>query len=136
MEQLEFFGNETQLTLQQRYYRLWPYLKAHPRLSFVGRTIGLDDPRLDEVENISGLTMELGFLALAFTRPTIVDELRSALEADRLNIGIWQHLMSNERTMLSCQSVVAAVHLPPDYRIERVSAGTHPRRGHKLNRFV
>ena len=75
MEQLEFFGNETQLNLQQRYYRLWPYLKAHPRLSFVGRAIGIDDPRLDEVENIIGLTRELGFLSLAFTRPTIVHEI-------------------------------------------------------------
>ena len=62
MEQFEFFGNESQINLQQRYYRLWQYLKAHPRLSFVGRAIGIDDPALDEVENLAGLTMELGFL--------------------------------------------------------------------------
>jgi hypothetical protein len=36
MEQLGFFGNEAQINLQKRYYRLWQYLKAHPRLSFVG----------------------------------------------------------------------------------------------------
>ncbi len=136
MEQFEFFGNETQLNLQQRYYRLWPYLKAHPRLSFVGRAIGIDDPRLDEVENLVGLTMELGFLSLAFTRPTIVDELRSALEAHGLKVGIWQHLVSNEKTKLSCHSVVASLHLPPNYKIERVSVETHPHQLHKFQKLM
>ena len=61
MEGFEFFGDEAQINLQRRYYRLWQYLKVHPRLAFAGRAIGLDEPGLDEVENIAGLTKELGF---------------------------------------------------------------------------
>ena len=132
MKQLEFFGNQIQQILQQRYYRLWPYLKVHPRLSFVGRAIGIDDPRLDEVEDIIGLTMDLGFLSLVFIRPTIVDELISSLEGNGLKVGIWQHLVSNEETKLSSLSVVGSLHLPPNYSIERVSVETHP---HQLRKF-
>ncbi|UCG23945.1 MAG: GNAT family N-acetyltransferase [Chloroflexota bacterium] len=121
MEQFEFFGNDSQVKLQQRYYRLWQYLKAHPRLSFVGRAIGLDDPALDEVGSIAGLTMELGFLALAFTKATIVDELSSALEEHGLEVGIWQHLLSNEKTESRCESVMASRRLPPGYRVDRIT---------------
>lgn len=124
MEKLECFGNERAVNLQQRYYRLWQFLKAHPRLSFVGRAIGIDDPTLDEVESIVGLTMELGFLAIAFTRATIVDDLRSALEEHGLKVGIWQHLVSDEKTESICQSVVTSRHPPPGYEIERVLATT------------
>ncbi len=136
MDRFEFFGNESQVKLQQRCYRLWPYLKAHPRMSFVGRAIGIDDPGLDEVENLVGLTMELGFLSLAFTRATIVDELRSALEAHGLKVGIWQHLVSTEKTKLSCHSVVASLHPPPEYQIERISAATPPGQLHKFQKLM
>jgi len=132
MEQLEFFGNETQRNLQQRYYRLWPYLKAHPHLSFVGRAIGIDDPGLEEVENISGLAMELGFVSLLFTRADIVDELRSALEAQGLKVGTWQHLVSSEKTESSCKSILASLDLPPGYQIEWISAATP---AGQLNKF-
>lgn len=124
VDRLEFFGDDAQVNRQHRYYRLWTYLKAHPRLSFVGRGIGLDDPGLDEVEDLVGLTMELGFLSLAFTRANIVDELRSALEAHGLKVGFWQHLVSNEKTQLSCRSVVTALQPPPGYQIKRISAAT------------
>jgi len=124
MEQFEFFGDEFQINLQQRYYRLWQYLKVHPRLSFVGRAIGIDDPALDEVENIAGLTMELGFLALAFTKAAILDELRSALEEHGLEVGVWQHLVSNERTESRCHSLIASLHLPPGYLVDRITAAT------------
>ena len=136
MEQLEFFGNETQLNLQQRYYRLWPYLKAHPRLSFVGRAIGIDDPRLDEVEDLVGLTRELGFLPMAFTRAAIVDELRSALEEHGLEVGIWQHLVSNKQTESSCHTVVASIHPPPGYQIEPISTATPPDLLHKFQKLM
>ena len=126
MEQFEFFGSESQVNLQQRLYRLWQYLKAHPRLSFAGRGIAIDDPALDEVEKLAGLTMELGFLAMAFTRAAIVDELRSALEEYGLKVGIWQHLVSNEKTESRCRSVVTSLPLPPGYRIDRISAETSP----------
>lgn len=126
MDALEFFGNETQRKIQERNYRLWPYLKSHPRLSFVGRAIGIDAPRLDEVEQIVGLTMELGFLALGFVKPNVVGKLRSALENHGLIVEMWQHLTSNKQTKLSCQSVVASIHLPADYKIMRISAETSP----------
>lgn len=126
-EEFEFFGDESQIKLQRRYYRLWQYLKAHPRLAFAGRAIGLDDPALDEARDIAGLVMELGFLSLAFTKATVVDELRAALEKHGLSAGIWQHLISNEKTTSSSQSVVAAVQLPPGYKIERITAATPSR---------
>lgn len=124
MEQFEFFGNESQINLQQRYYRLWQYLKAHPRLSFVGRAIGVDDPALNEVGDLAGLTMELGLLTMAFTKATIADELRSVLEEYGLKVGFWQHLMSNEKTESRCNSVVASFNLPTGYKIERITAAT------------
>ena len=124
IKQFEFFGNESQINLQQRYYRLWQYLKAHPRLSFVGRAIGIDDPALNEVGDLAGLTMELGFLAMAFTKAAIADELRSALEEHGLNVGLWQHLVSNEETEWRCHSVVASFNLPTGYKIERITAVT------------
>jgi predicted acetyltransferase len=124
MEQFEFFGDESQINLQQRCYRLWQYLKAHPRLSFGGRAIGIDDPALDEVENLVGLTMELGFLAMAFTKAAIADELLSALEEHGLKVGFWQHLVSNEKTASRCRSVVASPLLPPGYKIDRITAAT------------
>jgi ribosomal protein S18 acetylase RimI-like enzyme len=124
MEELECFGNEDEVNLQQRYHRLWPYLKAHPRLSFVGRAIGIDDPTLDEAESIAGLTMELGFLAISFTRATIVDDLRLALEEHGLETGSWQQLVSDEKTESMCLSVVTSQHLPPSYKIDRISATT------------
>jgi RimJ/RimL family protein N-acetyltransferase len=136
MDKYEFFGNESQVNLQKRNYRLWPYLKAHPRLSFVGRAIGIDDPALDEVENLVGLTMELGFLSMAFTRATIVDELRSALEEHGLEVGIWQHHVSNEKTVSSCHSVMASIHPPPGYQIERISAATPPHQLHKFQKLM
>lgn len=132
MEELEFFGNKTQINLQQRYYRLWPYLKSHPRLSFVGRAVGIDDPGLAEVQDITGLAMELGFLSLAFTGADILDDLRSALEAGGLKVGTWQQLVSDEKTKLSCHSVAASNRLPPGYRIERITAETPKNR---LRRF-
>ena len=126
MDQFEFFGSESQVNLQQRLYRLWQYLRAHPRLSFAGRGIAIEDPALDEVEKLAGLTMELGFLAMAFTRAAIVDELRSALEEHGLMVGLWQHLVSNEKTESRCRSVVTSLQLPPGYRIDRISADTSP----------
>lgn len=132
MDQFEFFGNEYQVKLQQRYYRLWPYLKAHLRLSFAGRAIGLDEPKLDEEEDIAGLAKELGFLALAFTRADIMDALRSALEAHGLKVGIWQHLVSSDKTKASCHAVVTSLSLPTRYQIDRISTTTPP---HQLNNF-
>lgn len=110
--------------LQRRYYRLWPYLKAHPRLSFVGRAIGIDDPTLDEIEDLAGLAMELGFLAMAFTRATIADELRSALEERGLKVGIWQHLVSNEMTESTCRLAAASPLPSSEYRVARISPAT------------
>jgi RimJ/RimL family protein N-acetyltransferase len=132
VDELEFYGDESQIRLQQRCYRLWPFLKAHPRLSFVGRAIGIDDPALDEVENLIGLTMELGFLANGFIPATTVDEFCSAFEEHGLKTGIWPLLVSNEETESSCRSVVASLNLPPGYRTERISATTLPQ---QLRRF-
>ena len=132
MDQFEFFGNEYQVKLQQRYYRLWPYLKAHPRLSFAGRAIGLDEPRLDEEEDIAGLAKELGFLALAFTRAEIIDDLRSALEARGLKVGIWQHLVSSDQAKASCHAVATSLSLPTGYQIDRISTTTP---AHRLINF-
>ena len=136
MDQLEFFGSESQVNLQQRYYRLWQYLKVHPRLSFGGRAICIDDPELDEVENLAGLTKELGFLPLAFTRAAIVDELRSALEGHGLKVGLWQHLVSNEETESRCGSVVTSIHLPAGYRIDRISAKSSPEQIHSFQKLM
>jgi predicted acetyltransferase len=80
--------------------------------------------------------MELGFLSMAFTRATIVDELRSALEEHGLEVGIWQHLVSNEKTESSCHSVVASIHPPPGYQIERISAATPPHQLHKFQKLM
>lgn len=136
MEQLEFFGNENQRNLQKKYYRLWPYLKADTRLSFVGRAIGIDDPKLEEVEKIIGLTKELGFLSLAFTRPSILDGLCSAFEAKGLKVGIWQHWVSNEKTKPSCHSIEASLQIPPNYTIERVSPEIQPLQMQKLQELM
>lgn len=136
MHMFEFFGNESQVNLQKRYYRLWPYLKAHPRLSFVGRAIGIDDPALDEVESLVGLTMELGFLSMAFTKATIFDELRSAFEEHGLEVGIWHHFVSTSKTESSCQSVVASVHPLAGYQIERISTATPPHQLQKVQQLM
>lgn len=125
-EQLELFGSDSQIKLQQRYYRLWPYLKAHPRISFVGRALGVDDPSLDEVDQLAGLVMELGFLSLAFTRPAVAQELAAELQAHGLEVGFWQHLLSNEQTASNSRAVAASRHLPPGYKIARIDAATPP----------
>lgn len=126
MDKFEFFGSESQVIVQKRYYRLWPYLKAHPRLSFVGRAIGIDDPTLDEIEDLAGLAIELGFLAMAFTRATVADELRFALEERGLKVGIWQHLVSNEMTESSCRQAAASPLPFAEYQIARISPATRP----------
>ncbi|HSG18144.1 MAG TPA: GNAT family N-acetyltransferase [Anaerolineae bacterium] len=136
MEQLGFFGNEAQINLQKRYYRLWQYLKAHPRLSFVGRAIGIDNPTLEEVRDIVGLTMEMGFLALAFTEATIVDELRSALEEHGLKVGIWQHFVSSEKTESRCHSIIASLHPPPGFRIDRITAASPSNLLHSFQKLM
>lgn len=123
-EALELYGSESQVRRQLLYYHLWPFLKAHPRLAFTGRAMGLDDPALDEANDIAGLTKELGFLALAFTKADIADELASALGAQGLTVGFWQHLLSNEQTEETCSAVAAARQLPPGCKIERISADT------------
>jgi len=124
MEQLEFYGDASQILLQQRYYRLWPYLMVNPRLSFVGRAIGIDEPELDEVTSIAGLARELGVLSLAFTSPAILDLLCQALEEQGLKVGRWQHLQSNQGTEEKCRSMMAARQLPPGYRIDRITPAT------------
>jgi RimJ/RimL family protein N-acetyltransferase len=124
IDECEFFGDEAQIDRQRRYFRLWPFLSAHPRLSFVGRAIGIEDPALDEVETLVGLAMELGFLAILFVKATIASALQVALEERGLNVGIWQQLVSAEWTHSLCRSVLASRSLPPGYRIERVAAVT------------
>lgn len=136
MEKLEFFGNDTQVNLQKRYYRLWPFLKSHPRLSFVGRAIGIDDPHLDEVETLVGLTMELGILSMAFTQATILEELRSVLEENGLEVGLWHHLVLNGNMEPSCRSVVKSIHLPAGYQINRISASTSHHQIQKVQQLM
>lgn len=119
--QFEFFGDEEQIRLQQRYYRLWQYLKVHQRLSFVGRAIGLDAPGLDDVEPLAGLAKELGFLSLAFTTPADVDALCEALEARDLETGRWQHLLSDEHTLSKCRALLADGDFPSDCGIDRIT---------------
>ena len=97
MRQFEFFGDESQITLQRRYYRLWQYLKVHPRLAFTGRSIGLDDPQLSEVAELAGLVKEMGFLSLTFTRAAIVDQISADLEEEGLTVGRWSHWLSNDQ---------------------------------------
>jgi RimJ/RimL family protein N-acetyltransferase len=136
MDHFEFYGNQAQVNLQQRCYRLWSELKANPRFSFVGRAIGLDDPGLEDVEGIIDLTTELGFLSLAFTKSTIVDELCSALETHGLKTGIWQHLLSTQKTKSRCHSLEASLHLTPEYRIERISMATSPDLLHQVQELM
>ena len=136
MDRFEFFGNQAQVNLQKRCYRVWSGLKANPRFSFVGRAIGLDDPGLDDVEVIVNVAMELGFLSLAFTRATIVDDLCSALETHGFELGIWQHLISTKQTKSRCHSIVASLQLPPRYQIERISMGTPPDMLHKVQELM
>lgn len=132
IDQYEFFGNEAQIKLQRISLRLWPFLKNHPRLSFAGRSVGVDDPKIDEVENLVGLTETLGFLAIMFIGGDVVDELRSGLEQNGLDVGTWQQLMSNSETESMCRSVLASHQLPSGYQVERISAST-PRE--KLKNF-
>ena len=136
VDMLELFGNDSQVNLQNRYYRLWPFLKAHPRLSFVGRAIGIDAPALNEVESLVGLTMELGILSMAFTKATIVKELCSAFEENGLEVGFWHHLVSTSKTETSCQSVVASIHLPTGYQIKRISTSTPRHHIQKVQRLM
>lgn len=128
IEALELYGTESQTKRQLKYFRLWPYLKAHPRLSFVGRAIAIDEPALDEAQHIAGLAKELGFLPLAFTQAAIADELASILEAQGLEVGFWQQLVSNEQTKETCRAIVTSQSLPPGCKIERISATTRRQR--------
>lgn len=120
----EFYGDEVQSKLQKRYYRLWRYLEANPRMSFAGRAIGLDDPALEDIPSLAGLAKELGFLALAFTRQEVVNALEAAPEAEGLRVGLWQHLVSGEGFETKCQAILATRQLPPGYRYERVTPAT------------
>lgn len=120
----EFYGDDVQAGLQLRYYRLWRYLESNRHLSFVGRAIGLDAPALDDIPSLAGLAKELGILALAFTRQEVVDALEAAPEAEGLQIGLWNHLVSTEGHEAKCQSILAARQLPPGYRFDRVTPAT------------
>lgn len=120
----EFHGDEDQVRLQQRYFRLWRYLMANPRLSFVGRAIGFDTPEMEDIPAMAGLAKELGILPVAFTRQEIVDALETAPEAEGLQIGLWQHLISGEEYEAQCRSILAERQLPPGYRYERVTPAT------------
>jgi GNAT superfamily N-acetyltransferase len=123
----EFYGDEAQVAQQRRYYRLWRFLQANPRLSFVGRAIGLDEPVLEDIPALAGLAKELGFLPLAFTSQEVVDALEVAPEAEGLQVGLWQHLISGDGYEEQCRAVMATRQLPAGYRFERITRATPPR---------
>lgn len=123
----ELYGSEPHVALQQRLYRLWPFLRADARLSCNGRAVGFDavgadPPTADTLGHIDALVAEFGFTALAQVWVPVADRLQPLLDERGFVVERRQDLIGGEAAATLCRRQTRYYSLPDGYRFERVTA--------------
>jgi GNAT superfamily N-acetyltransferase len=122
----EFFGAPPQQEMQRRAAALWPSLRANPRYAYEGRFVGLDAPRLADVDTIAALARTQGGAASFFVDAGKEAEITSALKALGFNTDRWDHLMASEPGIAIARGIVDEFALPAGFTLRELRPDTPP----------
>jgi len=89
MENPEFFGNEFQISLQEKCLDAWPALKENPKINFSGRNFGWDNPALDDIDAIADLVNTFGVISIFSISQAILQSFIENLNSRQLDVEIW-----------------------------------------------
>ena len=132
----EYFGAESQQSLQQRAEDLWTLVKDDPRFVTHGRAVGLSDYSDDNLAIQIAIARLLGASSLEGLTPDQASTRKAALQDAGLATDEYEQWSGGPASLDAARDILRQRSLAPDLTLRHVDADTSPEDLQVLDRLT